>query len=78
MNTIAKIGEERLQNVLLKDKKQNPKLILNLLKSEIANVLEHYMELSMLNADMDFKDGFFCFSLNAKARHIKNIQVLKS
>ena len=39
MKTIAEIGNDRLINVLVKDKNQSPARIINILKSEITNVI---------------------------------------
>ncbi|MBQ4535278.1 MAG: cell division topological specificity factor MinE [Clostridia bacterium] len=76
MNTIAEIGEARLQSVLLKDKKQDPKHILNMLRSDIYSLLENYMEVVRLDADIEFSGGFFEFRLTAHARQIKPIGTL--
>ena len=77
MNSVAEIGGARLEKVLLKDKKQNPKLILELVKSEIATLLENYMELVEVNADIEFEGGFYELKVSAKARQIKTIGMLK-
>ena len=45
MRTIAEIGTDRLINVLVKDKNQSPSRIINILKSEITNILSSYLEL---------------------------------
>ena len=77
MYNIAKLGEIRLQNVLLKDKQQNPKVILNMLKSDLKNLLENYMEIATLNADIEIENGFYKLKVEANARQIKTIGTLK-
>lgn len=45
MRTLAEIGADRLVDVLIKDKNASPSKIINILKSEITNIVSSYMEL---------------------------------
>ena len=44
MKTIAEIGNDRLINVLVRDKNQSPARILNILKSEITELIRDKMK----------------------------------
>ena len=39
------IGEERLKNILISDKKQNPERMVKIIKSEMLYLLRNYFEL---------------------------------
>lgn len=73
MKTIAEIGSTRLFNVLVKDKNQSPARILNILKSEISNVLSSYAELDdEIKIEMKTERGRISFEIKAVANRIKD------
>ena len=65
--------EKRLEEVLLRDKNQNPKAIINLLKSDIRDVLENYMELTFLDVDFEVVGAGYSLKISASANHVKNV-----
>ncbi|MGN0748231.1 MAG: cell division topological specificity factor MinE [Christensenellales bacterium] len=72
MRTIAEIGTDRLINVLVKDKNQSPSRIINILKSEISNILSSYLELDdEIVVSLEAKKGRLFFQINATANRIK-------
>ena len=72
MKTIAEIGNDRLINVLVKDKNQSPARIINILKSEITNVISSYAELDdEIEIGMTTVRGRVCFEIKAVATRIK-------
>ena len=73
MKTIAEIGSTRLFNVLVKDKNQSPARILNILKSEISNVLSSYADLDdEIKIEMKTERGRISFEIRAVANRIKD------
>ena len=73
MKTIAEIGSTRLFNVLVKDKNQSPARILNILKSEISNVLSSYADLDdEIKIEMKTERGRVSFEIKAVANRIKD------
>ncbi len=73
MKTIAEIGNDRLINVLVKDKNQSPARIINILKSEITNVISSYAELDdEIEIRMTTVCGRVCFEIKAVATRIKD------
>lgn len=72
MKTIAEIGNDRLINVLVKDKNQSPARIINILKSEITNVISSYAELDdEIDIRMTTVRGRVCLEIKAVATRIK-------
>lgn len=76
IGTLAEIGAMRIQKVLVKDKKQNPKQIASLLKSDLSSLFQNYMELENLEVSFDIENGTYKLSINAKASRIKNFGTL--
>ena len=73
MKTIAEIGNDRLINVLVRDKNQSPARILNILKSEITNIISSYAELDdEVVVLMKSERGRVCFEIKAIATRIKD------
>lgn len=73
MKTIAEIGSNRLFNVLVKDKNQSPARILNILKSEITNIISSYAELDdEVQIQMKTERGRISFEIKAVANRIKD------
>lgn len=73
MKTVAEIGNDRLINVLVKDKNQSPARIINILKSEITNVISSYAELDdEIEVRMTTSRGRVCFEIKAIATRIKD------
>lgn len=73
MKTIAEIGSSRLINVLVRDKNQSPSRILNILKSEITNIISSYVELDdEIQISMQTVRGRISFEIKATANRIKD------
>ena len=69
-------SEERLKSVLVSDKEETPNKILNVLKSDVLNVLKQYMEISgeELSVDVSINQfGQFVFCAQAISRRLKNL-----
>ena len=73
---IAEIGERRLEKVLIKDKKENPKQILKLLKSDLSTLFENYMEIKNLNLNFDIVDSVYELKIDVQANRLKNFGCL--
>jgi septum formation topological specificity factor MinE len=73
MRTIAEIGNDRLINVLVRDKNQSPARILNILKSEITEIFNSYAELDdEISINMTTERGRVSFEIKAIANRIKD------
>lgn len=73
MKTIAEIGNDRLINVLVRDKNQSPARILNILKSEITEIISSYAELDdEITVLMRTERGRVTFEIKATATRIKD------
>ena len=73
MKTIAEIGNDRLVNVLIRDKNQSPSRILNILKSEITEIISSYAELDdEIKINMTTERGRISFEIKAVANRIKD------
>lgn len=68
------ICQERLKNVLTKDKSDSPNRIMNVLKSELLYVLKNYMEISSQNVELSMvvnQNGYYEINLFATVRRLK-------
>lgn len=66
--------ENRLKNIIVADKKENPMKIEKILKSEIINVIKNYFEISAEDVDLNIlinKDGMYDIQINFVSRAIK-------
>ncbi len=73
MRTVAEIGNDRLVNVLVRDKNQSPARILNILKSEISDIISSYAELDdEIVINMRTERGRVSFEIKAVATRIKD------
>lgn len=73
MQTIAEIGNDRLINVLVRDKNQSPARILNILKSEITEIFKSYAELDdEIIINMQTERGRISFEIKVLANRIKD------
>ena len=76
MFTIADIGSKRLEKVLVKDKTEDPKRLAEILKSEVLNLLQNYMEVENLNVNFDVGLDGYKFSIDVEAKRIKVFGIL--
>ncbi len=76
MFTIADIGSKRLEKVLVKDKTEDPKRLAEILKSDILNLLQNYMEVENLNVNFDVGLDGYKFSIDVEAKRIKVFGIL--
>lgn len=76
MREVKKI-ENRLMNIIVSDKKENPTKLLKVLRSEFINILKNYFEIACEDVFLDIdvsEDGNYCIHLNAVSRMIKMIK----
>lgn len=74
MNRNLSLLENRLKNIIISDKKENPSKIEKVLKSEIINVLKNYFEISSEDVNLNIlinKDGLYDIQINFVSRAIK-------
>lgn len=76
MFTIADIGSKRLEKVLVKDKTEDPKRLAEILKSDILNLLQNYMEVENLDINFDVGLDGYKFSIDIEAKRIKVFGIL--
>ena len=76
MFTIAEIGSKRLEKVLVKDKTEDPKRLAEILKSDVLNLLQNYMEVENLNVNFDVGLDGYKFSIDVEAKRIKVFGIL--
>ena len=76
MFTIADIGSKRLEKVLVKDKTEDPKRLAEILKSDILNLLQNYMEVENLDINFDVGLDGYKFSIDVEAKRIKVFGIL--
>lgn len=76
MFTIADIGSKRLEKVLVKDKTEDPKRLAEILKSDVLNLLQNYMEVENLDINFDVGLDGYKFSIDIEAKRIKVFGIL--
>lgn len=76
MFTIADIGSKRLEKVLVKDKTEDPKRLAEILKSDVLNLLQNYMEVENLDVNFDVGLDGYKFSIDVEAKRIKVFGIL--
>lgn len=76
MFTIADIGSKRLEKVLVKDKTEDPKRLAEILKSDVLNLLQNYMEVENLEINFDVGLDGYKFSIDVEAKRIKVFGIL--
>lgn len=78
MKTIAEIGSERLKNVIIADKKQEPSKVLSLINSDVSHVLSSFMELSPkgVTSEVDIDEHGIKFIIVANAYRMKEFGCL--
>ena len=73
MNNLSKC-ENRLKNMLVSDKRENPIRIERVLKSELINVMRNYFEIRNDDVDLGImigEDGRYDIQLNVVSRAIR-------
>lgn len=71
--------ENRLKNIMIKDKANNPQKISNVLSSEILYVLKNYLEINDYDLDIDVSiadSGCYHIKIEADCRNIKNVSYI--
>lgn len=68
---IAEIGGKRLEKVLIKDKKENPKKMCDLLKSDLRFLFENYMEINNLELNFEIVDSKYQIEIKVQAKRLK-------
>lgn len=71
---------ERLRNVLINDKRDNPSKILNVLKSDILYVLKNYMEINSDDLELDISVtsiGTYKITILANVNRLKTLNCIK-
>ena len=73
MNNLV-VCEDRLKNMLVSDKRENPIRIERVLKSELINVMKNYFEIASEDLVLDIlvrEDGKYDIQMNVVSRAIK-------
>lgn len=73
------ICDSRLKSVIIADKKDNPKKIEKVLKSEVLNIIKNYFDVTSESIELSIlinKDGMYDIQINALSRSIKIASVL--
>ena len=73
MNNIV-VCENRLKNIIVADKQENPIKIKKVVRAEIIQVLRNYFDVSMDDVDFDIvitDDGFYNIIINVVSRNMK-------
>ncbi len=71
---------ERLRNVLINDKKDNPNKIINVLKSDILYVLKNYMEINSDDLELNINvtpTGTYKITVLADVNRLKTLNCIK-
>ena len=76
--TIAQIGTNRLQKVLVGNKESDPNKILSALEYDIKKLLENYMEVFDIKIQASQQDNLFNFDIFVRAERIKTFGTLPS
>ncbi len=66
--------EERLKNMIVSDKKENPMRIVKIVKSEVLYVLKNYFEITASDIDVEIgvnEEGRYQININGVSRAIK-------
>ncbi len=73
-NEMQLICEDRLKKVLIRDKNENPKHIMNVLKSDMLQVLNNYMDIKSENLDIEIvvlENGAYKLLMEGYSNRIK-------
>ena len=78
-NELQVLFEDRLKNVLVKDKNDSPYKVINILKSELLNILKNYMEVSQNDLNINFSlnnDGLYNLEIFAQVKRFKQVSAI--
>lgn len=69
---------ERLNKISQKDKQNNPKYLINVIKSDFFYLINNYFEVAFedINLDIDLKGNYYSISINCLGDRIKNFRAL--
>ena len=73
--------ENRLKNLMITDKRDNPVRIERLLKAELINVIRNYFEVNSDNVDLSIiinEKGLYDIQLNLVSRAIKFVRTFEN
>lgn len=73
------LSENRLKNILVADKEENPLKVIQVLKRDLLDTLKNYMELNGEELDVTItvdEYGFFVFNSYARVRRLKNLSAI--
>lgn len=73
-NEMRLICEDRLKKVLIRDKNENPKHIMNVLKCDMLQVLNNYMDIKSENLDIEIvvlENGAYKLLMEGYSNRIK-------
>ena len=70
--------KKRLSNVIQKDKENNPKHLINVIKSDFYYLINNYFEVNFedLEIAINLKDDKYIISLNCKGDRMKLMKAL--
>lgn len=72
-------SENRLKQILVSDKEENPIKIINVLKSDVLNLLKNYMEISGDDLDVTItvdEYGFYVFNAYSRVRRLRSLSAI--
>lgn len=74
--SIAQIGQNRLKRVLIEDKQNNPQKLCEVLKSDIKNVADCYVEDANIEIQANQSEEGVVFNIKIKCARVKSFGVL--
>lgn len=77
MKNISDLGQNRLTRILAGDKNQSPERFCSLIKSDLKNLLNHYVELNGdVSVSLQQLEDEFVFFVSFKAIRMKNLGII--
>ena len=77
MGDVFHCCEDRLKNILISDKKQNPKKIEKIIKAEVYHIVKNYFELTLDNFSVNIdvsNDQKYVVNINFECDSIKIVR----
>ena len=75
---IAQKSLERLKDILKRDKEKLSQPLLNMIKSDLYNVVSSYLDVNQNNINIKYfinEDGFYEIDVKIKTNRVKKVQV---
>lgn len=71
--------ENRLKNILVADKEENPMKVINVLRCDLLTTLKNYMEITNEELEVSItvdEFGFYVFNAYSRVRRLKNLSAI--